>query len=163
MLTSLFIYFSDKFPITIVNKNITSCTMLMNSPLLWEHLCTQYRSIVGSWSHCVKMNSSGTCKGRTQQRMTLSQYPVYSLLLSGFFTGGLGWLCTGYKSSVRVCYEYHCIHKHSGQEMILGPSTCSALCNTNLTATVVLKVHTTCQERFYSYVSQYQSPEETDF
>ena len=33
--------------------------------------------------------------------------------------------------------------------MVLGPSTCSALCNTNLTATVVLKVHTTCQERFY--------------
>ena len=38
--------------------------------------------------------------------------------------------------------------------MVLGPSTCSALCNTNLSATVVSKVHTTCYENFYSYVSR---------
>ena len=50
-LNNLFIYFADKFPIAIVNKNNTSCTMLMNSPLLLEYLYTQYRSIVGSWSH----------------------------------------------------------------------------------------------------------------
>ena len=42
--------------------------------------------------------------------------------------------------------------------MILGPSTFSALCNTSLYATVILKVHTNCYERFYSYVSQYQKP-----
>ena len=89
---------------------------------------------------------------------------VNSLCTASAFKGdfllglGAGWLCTGYKSSVRVCYEYHCVHKHCGQEMVLGPSTCSASCNTNLTATVVLKVHTTCQEHFYSCVSQYQKP-----